>query len=245
MTSTHLEPWQERVVFAYIDEPPFAAPAAGGAVGCDVELAMTVLESIGVRHVELQLTTFGELLSGVADGRWTMNTPLFVTPERRRQAAFSRPVWALRDGLIVRPGAASTLIGYEAVASQRARLGVVSGQVQYQTALRAGVAADRVWTFATQAAAIDALLAGAIDAYASTLLGKRTLVRQLAHEALCAIEVTPSPHPIPVGAFSFAHDSVMLRQRLDTFLASYLGSPAHRQQVKAHGLSASEIDPVV
>lgn len=241
-----MEAWQERVVFACIDEPPFAAPArGGGAVGCDVELALTALQSIGVQQVELHLTTFAELLPGVANGRWTVNTPLFVTPERQRQVAFSRPVWALCDGLVVRRDAVYTFTGYHALAAQGARLGVVSGQVQHQTALRAGVAADRVRTFATQAAVIDALLAGEIDAYASTAVGNRTLVRQLAHDALCAVAVTPVPQPIPVGAFSFAHESAALRQHFDAFLASYLGSAAHRQQMKAHGLSASEIDPVV
>ena len=73
--------WRERVVLAYIDEPPFGMPGPDGqARGCDVDLAMTVLHGIGVRHIEMRLTTFAELLPGVCAGRWTINTPLFVTP---------------------------------------------------------------------------------------------------------------------------------------------------------------------
>jgi Bacterial extracellular solute-binding proteins, family 3 len=127
--------WRDKVVFAYIDEPPFARPRSNGeAVGCDVDLAMTVLRAIGVRTVETKVTTFAELLPGIAAGRWTMNVPLFVTPQRAALVAFSRPVWALHDGLIVPAGNPKRLDGYRAIAE--AQRGHRPGATRHRPALR-------------------------------------------------------------------------------------------------------------
>ncbi len=62
-------------------------------------------------------TEFAELLPGVAAGRWRMTTGLFATEERTKIAIFSRPIWALADGLLVRKGNPKSLTGYRAIAS--------------------------------------------------------------------------------------------------------------------------------
>ena len=61
-------------------------------------------ERLGVKEFELVETEFANLLPGLADGRWQMTTGLFATAERRQIASFSRPIWALADGLLVRKG---------------------------------------------------------------------------------------------------------------------------------------------
>ena len=127
------------VVFAYLDEPPFCAPAADGPVGCDVEVAFAVLRAIGIERIETRLVTFAELLPGVASGAWQINTPLFITEERARLVDFSRPVWSLADGLMVQAGNPKRLTSYRALAAHAdARLVVVADQVQEQRALAAG-----------------------------------------------------------------------------------------------------------
>jgi polar amino acid transport system substrate-binding protein len=81
------------VTIAYIDEPPFGwTKADGTATGADIDLADAVLWAIGVTRIEHRLTTFSELLPGVEAGRWDMNVPLFVTPERAHRVAFSTAV---------------------------------------------------------------------------------------------------------------------------------------------------------
>lgn len=81
---------REATVFAYLDEPPFCRPGPdGSALGSDVELVRETLQAIGIASVEMRLTSFSELLPGLADGRWTITTPLFVTPERQRIVDFS------------------------------------------------------------------------------------------------------------------------------------------------------------
>src|SRR5512147_1758440 len=144
------------VIFAYLDEPPFCAPSADGApVGCDVEVALAILKSLGVDRVETRLVTFTELLPGVASGQWQINTPLFVTEERERLVQFSRPVWSLADGLMVSAANSKRLDSYAALAADAgARLVVVADQVQERRALAAGVSAERIQRVATQAEAV-------------------------------------------------------------------------------------------
>lgn len=123
------------VVFAYLDEPPFCAPASTGPTGCDVEVALAILKAIGIERIETRLVTFAELLSGVASGVWHINTPLFVTEERQRLVDFSQPVWSLADGLMVRRGNPKRLASYDALAAHAdARLVVVADQAQEQRA---------------------------------------------------------------------------------------------------------------
>lgn len=248
---TETRPLPQQVVLAYIDEPPFGRPGPDGTgTGCDVELARFVLREIGIKDVVTYLTTFAELLPGVASGRWTLNVPLFVTPERAAMVSFSRPVWALQDGFIVRAGNPKGLDSYGAVAAvEDARLGVVVGQVQREAAVRAGVPSSRISLFSTQEAVVQALIAGDIDAYASTALGNRVFLRELNNPALLAVDLVNSASPStatnPVGAFSFANQNTVLRHRFDTCLARYLGSPGHRELMARHGLSLREIDPIV
>lgn len=81
------------IVFAYLDEPSFCWAGAGGdAQGCDIELVTAAFRALGITEFEQQLTTFAELLLGLASERWTLTTPLFITAERQRLVDFSRPV---------------------------------------------------------------------------------------------------------------------------------------------------------
>ena len=76
--------WRERVVFAYLEEPPFCFRTPRGASGCDVQLAQAVLRDLGVATCDFVEAEFGEPDPGLIDGRWTMTTGLFATAERRR-----------------------------------------------------------------------------------------------------------------------------------------------------------------
>ena len=129
-----------KVVFAYIEEPPFATNAGGSPGGSDVDLARAVLARMGVATIETRKVEFADLLPGVAAGRWTMNTGLFISPERCRTVAYSDPIWALADGMIVRRGNPRRINSYSSVAlDPEAKLGVVRGTVQAKTAHDEGI----------------------------------------------------------------------------------------------------------
>lgn len=235
-----------KVRIAYIEEPPFYWTGDDGTVtGADIELAEVVLRAIGVTEIEYHPTSFDALLPGVQAGRWDMNVPIFVTAERAQHVAFSVPVWAIGDGFLVQAGNPKALTSYAAVAARGdARLGCVAAQVQIDSARSAGVRDDQIVVFKDQPDAVAALLAGQIDAYASTAIGNRVVaganegVAAVAHERGAGVAA-------PVGAFSFGRNNDALVQAVNAKLREYLGSADHRERTAKYGFTRAEIDGVV
>lgn len=238
-----------KVTIAYIEEPPFGwTDANGAATGADLDLADAILRAIGVTRIEHRITTFSELLPGVAAGRWDMNVPLFVTPERARLVAFSMPVWAIRDGFLVRTENSRALDSYALFAKSRdARLGIIAGQVQHESAKAAGVRDEQIVIFDQQADAIEAVRSGAVDAYASTALGNRILADRIG-APLAAVDhrhEANEAEQLPIGAFSFNRNNRDLLVSVNEQLRIYLGSPDHRSRMAKFGLTPKELDPVL
>ena len=241
---------QEKVVFAYIEEPPFAATINGQPAGSDVDVARTVLAKMGIKDLELRKVEFAELLPGVAAGRWTMNTALFVTPERCKTVAYSNPIWALVDGMIVRAGNPKRISSYASISKEDARMGVVKGTAQVGTAKAAGVPVDRIVEFGTQEEIIAAIKAGRVDAYPNTALGHRALLASLRDADLALAE----PFELPIdsgrpkagfGAFSFSQANSAFVARFNAELAKFLGSDEHRAILARYGFGPDEIAPAL
>lgn len=231
---------------AYIEEPPFYWTVEDGSVtGADIELADAVLRAIGVTAIEHVPTTFDEFLPSVQQGRWDMNVPIFMTPERAQHVAFSLPVWALGDGFLVQPGNPKALTSYAALAaSSDARLGVIAGQVQINSARSAGVGDDQLVVFKNQPEAIAALVSGGVDAFAATAIGSRAAAEGNPAVVVVAHELGQGAQ-LPVGAFSFAKGNHALQQAVNEQLRRYLGSPDHRARMARFGITHTEIDPVL
>ncbi|HEV8390628.1 MAG TPA: transporter substrate-binding domain-containing protein [Dongiaceae bacterium] len=235
------------IIFAYLDEPPFCAPGAGGnPIGCDVEVAFEVLRAIGVDRIETRLVTFAELLPGVAGGAWQINTPLFITEERAGLVDFSRPVWSLADGLMVRAGKAELLDSYAVLAAEPdARLVVVADQVQEQRALAAGLSPRRILRVATQAEAVKAVLENRADAYASVAMAHRGYLKAQPNSELRVVDFGAGGGATALGAYSFSKSNQDLRRAFDDVLGRYLGSPEHRAIMQRYGFAAADIDRVL
>jgi polar amino acid transport system substrate-binding protein len=234
-----------RVRIAYLEEPPFYWTGEDHcATGADIELADVVLRAIGVSSIEHHLTSFEELLPGVQEGRWDMNVPIFVTAERAERVAFSVPVWSLGDGFLLRHGNPKALASYQAVAARNdARLGIVAGTIQYDAAMSAGVSDNQIVAYKDQPQAIDALLAGKIDAYASTAVGSRVLAG--VHKELEVVGLETSQEGGgPLGAFSFNKSNHALLQAVNEQLRKYLGSADHRARMAKYGITRTELDSV-
>jgi polar amino acid transport system substrate-binding protein len=189
---------------------------------------------------------FAQLLRGLHDGRWMMTTGLFVTDERRTTVAFSRPIWALHDGLLVRATNPRGIAGYGSLALDgSAVLGAIVEQVQHATALRLGVPADRIRLFRTQDEAAAAVADGRVDAYASVAAAHRGYLAKRPDAALAVVDVPVEETPPAYGAFAFARESRGLRDAIDDALGAYLGSPAHRALMARYGFTAVEVDRVL
>lgn len=240
-----------KVAIAYIEEPPFGwTKTDRTATGADIDLAEAVLRAIGATQIEHRLTTFSELLPGVEAGRWDMNVPLFVTPERANRVAFSVPVWAIGDGFLIRAGNPKALNSYASFVKRHdARLGIIAGQVQHDSARTAGVSDDQIAIFEHQADAIEAVRSGKIDAYASTALGNRIPADRIGGSVLEAVEHKPGTNgprqKLPFGAFSFNRRNSDLLNAVNAQLRSYLGTPNHRTHMARFGLTHNEIDPTL
>lgn len=237
------------ITLAYLDEPPFCLPVSEEEpAGADMEVARRVLRAEGVDAIGYQLTTFQELIPGLLDGRWHMTTAMFVTPARAEIVAFSRPIWAVPDGFILRARDAERWSSYETIASEQdAVLAVVRGQVQQQTAVRAGVPLHRIVEFPDQDAAVEAVRRGLAVAAASTAIGNRAFVERAADPTLVAITDLPvRPRgTVARGAFAFNRSSTELVAAVDHGLEAYLGSRDHLALMARHGFSADQLDPVV
>jgi polar amino acid transport system substrate-binding protein len=225
--------------FAFLIEPPFCYRASDGAVtGCDVEVARHCLHAVGVETIVFLETEFPELLPGLADGRWDMTTGLFVTDERRRLADFSRPIWALPDGLLVRSDNPHEIVGYGTFArAHPLRLAVVRDQVQHRTALRLGVGQDQIHLFETFAEATAAVAAGMVDAYASVAMAHRGFLSLNPSSPLTVIEIPNSEKASEQGAFAFSKSKSELGRAVDKVLAAYLGSADHRALMARFGFT--------
>jgi polar amino acid transport system substrate-binding protein len=230
--------------FAYLIEPPFNHKRDDGTVtGCDVELAKTVFASIAAGPFEPVETEFAELLPGVADRRWRMTTGLFATDERRQIASFSRPVWALPDGLLMAAGNPLGLSGYKAVAASRTcRLAVIRDQFQHRSAGDFGGPEDRIMIFETYTEACHAVRDGKAEAYASVARAHTGFLEQHPELDMDVVMVPASEKQPAFGSFAFSKQDDELRQRVDAVLADYLGSPDHRRMMAGFGFGDGEID---
>jgi len=234
--------------FAYLIEPPFNYREADGSLtGCDVELARTVLQAAELPPLEPLETTFAQLLPGLAAGRWQMTTGLFVTEQRQRLVSFSRPIWALADGLLVACGNPLALDGYRSIARHpHCRLAVVRDQIQHLNAQEDfAIPSTRIQVFNSYAEAAQAVRDGRADAYASVARAHTAFIQQNPEAEVQTVIVAATEKPPAFGAFAFAKHDDELRQSVDAVLARHLGSPEHRQVLRRFGFTDQEIDLVV
>lgn len=229
--------------FAYIIEPPFNAMSdTGQLIGCDVDLARHVLAELGHAFEPVE-TTFAEMLIGLSDGRWRMATGMFATPMRKKVACFSRPIWALGDGLLLALGNPLGLTGYRSLAGQpNARLAVLRDQVQHHTARSHGIGDSRIDVFETYEDAAEAVRSGRVAAYASVGRAHQGFIARNPDWAVETIPVPVSERTPDFGAFSFALKDRALCAAVDEVLSGFLGARAHRATMSKYGFADAETD---
>lgn len=233
--------------FAYLIEPPFNyIDAEGRVTGCDVELARHVFSQLGIEKFEPVEVEFSELLPGVAGGRWRMTTGLFGMKERCELASFSRPIWALPDGFLVRHGNPLHLCGYASVATtEGTRLAVIRDQFQHRSAVEFGIPDERIKVFETYKQAAKAVRHGQVDAYASVGRAHSGFIEQNPDWKVELVVVPAVEKPPAFGSFAFALDDTTFQREVDDALSAFLGSDEHRRMVGGFGFSDGEVDLVV
>lgn len=228
--------------FAYLIEPPFNYRDADGVVtGCDVELARFVLGELGETFEPVE-AEFAELLPGLGEGRWRMTTGLFATEERKQHTLFSRPIWALPDGMLVAEGNPLGVTGYQSAANGNVRVAVIRDQVQHKTALKFGIAQDHLLIFETYDRAASAVASSIADAYASVARAHTGFLVQHPELTLDVVTVPAREKPPARGSFGFAPDDQALCRSVDAILERFIGTPEHRAMMARFGFDNAEID---
>lgn len=232
--------------FAYLIEPPFNHLGSNGeATGCDVELARHVFSELGIEEFDPIETEFADLLPGLSDGRWRMTTGLFATEERRARARFSRPIWALPDGLLVYRGNPLQFSGYASIANMHgAILAVVRDQFQHRSALEFGIPDERIRVFETYLEAAVAVRDGRAHAYASVGRAHGGFIERHPDWNIELLPVPATEKPPAFGSFAFALTDASLCDAVDTVLSTFLGSDEHRHMAARYGFSDAEINLV-
>lgn len=232
---------------AYLIEPPFNYRDSDGVItGCDVELVRCVFRELGIRDVGFVQTEFADLLPGLARDDWQMTTGLFATQARQRVALFSRPIWALPDGLLVSSLDAGRIRGYRSLVDDKAlTLAVIRDQAQHQTALGLGVGSDRITVFETYIEAAQAVRDGQVSAYASVARAHDGYLQQDDDLDLTSVLVPTSEKPPEFGCFGFASTNIGLRNRVDGMLSAFIGGGLHRQMMQEFGFSDEDVDRIL
>lgn len=245
--------------FGFLIEPPFNyRTPEGRVVGCDVDIAREVCDALKLGPFEPIETEFASLLPGLETGAWQMTTGMLITDERRDYAVFTRPIWALADGLLIRSDKASRIQGYRSIVARPSLiLAVVSEQEQHKTAKNLGVVDSQILTFSSYHEAASAVSSGRADAFASIDMAHRgflahrgDLTRQegldRANEMpLISVLVPSEEKPPSRGGFALPRREGPLLKDIDAFLKSHLGSDSHRQSISKYGFSEDDINHLV
>ena len=175
-----------------------------------------------------------------------MTTGLFVSPDRQRIALFSRPIWALPDGLLVREEDAPRVAGYRSLAaSGDLKVAVVRDQVQHTTALDLGVMPGQFCLFDTYADAARAVQEGTVRAVASVARAHEGLLNTSAADGLAFVTVPVREKAPAFGCFAFGLSAHHFRNRVDQVLNTFIGGAEHRRLMKTFGFADTDVDRVL
>jgi polar amino acid transport system substrate-binding protein len=219
--------------YAYVDD-------SGRLTGEAPEIARYVLERIapGV-ELEPEVMPFGQLIDAVRERDVDfVAAGMFVTPQRCAQVAFTQPTYVVGEAFAVKAGNPLGLSDYYSISNDRnARVGLISGTVEYNYALVTGIPADRALLYRSFDRAIRALKEGEVDAVGLTALTAKGLVRDEPE-----IEATPQFFPMidgkevkGYGAFAFRKSDRELVEAFNRELAAFIGTEAHWELVRPFG----------
>jgi polar amino acid transport system substrate-binding protein len=168
------------VTIAIADEAPYGyRDDSGHVTGEAPEIARMILSRIdpGIM-VEAVSTDFGRLIAGLEGKAFDIATAgMFITPQRCARVAFSNPTYVIGEAFAVKKGNPKKLTDYAAISDNRdAKVGLISGTVEYNYALVTGIPADRALLYTNFEQALAALKSGEIDAVGLTSLSAQSMV---------------------------------------------------------------------
>lgn len=243
---------QGNVRMGFANENPFSfTTAAGELAGVDVDILRHILGDIGVKEIDGGLTTFGDLIPGLQDGRFDLvASAIYIKPERCALVAFAEPLYIQGDAIVVGAGNPKNIHSYsDGAADPTTRLGYPTGGTGVSDNAKAmGVKADQLMDFPDSATGFAAVKDGRIDGYIMPALQAEMQLRETPHPALERAE--PFEQPVADGKVLYGITSIAVRledqdllgainQRLQTFR----GTPEYLAILERYGLTAADLPP--
>lgn len=225
--------------YGYLDEN-------GEGRGAGPEVARHVLDELGIENIEWVVTTFGDLIPGLREGRFDMAAAeMAIRPARCQRVLFSAPNTSYGEGLLVRAANPLEIGGYADFAERDdLRVAVLEGATQVGIMAALGVPDGRVIPIGENAAAIDTLLNDQADGYAGTSLTVSQLDTQ--HPGVEVVQNFEDPVidgeiVRSWGAFTFPPDAEPLRDAFDAILLGYRNTQAWEDTLEGHGFTQNDI----
>jgi polar amino acid transport system substrate-binding protein len=221
-----------RIRIAYALERPYSFLRSDGQVdGESAALARLVVARLGIGDIDWVAVDFDQLIPALETGRCdVVAAGMFVTADRARRVAFSRPTLHVPQGLLVRAGNPAALHSYaQAAADRRLRLAAIAGSVEAAWLRAAGVEEPRLVIVPDARTGEVAVASGLADGFA---LSEPALRAALA-ERPGRLELA-QPFEQPTGgprlgyvAFAFRRGEDELLRAWDAALGELLGGPEH------------------
>jgi polar amino acid transport system substrate-binding protein len=199
------------VTLGVANEVPFGYIEDGEPTGIGPEVAMAVLDEMGIEVNDAEVVEFGELISGLQAGTFDLVTAgMYITPERAQQVHFTDPDYCVQESLAVEDGNPLDIEDYQSIVDNPdVTVAVASGTVEVDYIEDAGVPDDQVETFGDIDGMYRALEAGEVDAVTGTLATVQTQAN-----ARDGIEALPGFFPttedgedvLPCGAHAFSDE---------------------------------------
>lgn len=242
----------------YANEAPYAYldQTTGRLTGEAVEIARAVFANMGVEEIKGEIAEFGSLIPGLKAKRFDMIAAgMYIKPERCQEIAFTNPTYKIGEAFMVPAGNPLNLNSYEDVASHpTARLGVVAGAVELGYARATGIPEDRIAVLPDAPSAVEAVLAGRIDAYAGTSLTIQNILNKTANKTGNKAgdrrleKADPFTNPviegkpaIGYGAFGIRKEDRDLLKEFNAQLKEFIGSEEHLELVAPFGFTKDQL----
>ena len=227
------------IPYGWVDEQ-------GVARGIAPEVAIEVLESMGITDIEWIVTDFGSLIPGLIAQRFDMvAASMAILPARCQQVIYADVNSSYGEGMLVQEGNPKDIHSYQDfVDDPSLRFGLVSGADQIDFAHAMGISDNQIVSIASNTDALSAVATGRVDGYAATGL----TVARLAEEGQGVEAADPFEDPVvdgvPVrswGSFNFNQNATEFRDAFNEALAAFQETQEWRDILMSHGLSETDI----
>lgn len=219
----------------------------GVAQGIGPDVAIAVLETMGVTDIEWTVVEFGQLIPGLISNRFDMvAASQAVLPDRCEVAAFSKINSSYGEGFLVQAGNPKDIHSYQDfVDNPDLTMGIVSGADQIDFAQAYGIGQDQIVAIPSNTDALSAVATGRVDAYAATGLTAARLAEGSDQVELAEPFEDPVIDGEPVrsyGAFTLNANSTEFLEAFNEALAEFHQTDEYREILRSHGLSDQDID---